>query len=104
MVKQAILLVVVLCSFGHLTAQTVVEIDDTITEHNFMPYELTYYIDSTNTLSFPDVSSHAFANHFSQYPSYQNKDFKTDASYWIRLPIRHTRNTKKVWLLEFYDQ
>jgi hypothetical protein len=104
MVKQALLFFAVMCSFGPLAAQTVVEIDDSITEHNFMPYELTYYVDSTNALSFPEVSSHEFANHFSQHPSYQNKDFKTDASYWIRLPIRHTRHTKKVWLLEFYDQ
>ena len=29
-------------------AQPVMDVDDAITEHNFMPNELTYYIDETN--------------------------------------------------------
>ncbi len=45
-----------------------------------------------------------FFDQFKKHPEYQNKDFKTDASYWIRLAIRHNQSTKKVWLLEFYDQ
>lgn len=104
MVRKGILLVMFLCAFGQVAGQAAMEVNDSITEHNFMPYELTYYIDTTNSVSFWQVSSNSFSNRFKQHPSYQNKDFKRGASYWIRLPIRHTRNTKKVWLLEFYDQ
>ena len=82
----------------------VVTIDDNIVERNFMPYELLYFRDTTNTVSFTQISSKEFASQFRRHPDYQNKDFKTNASYWIRLAIRHDQSTKKVWLLEFYDQ
>ena len=91
-------------SIIHLQAQTIVEVDDSIDERNFMPNELTYIIDSLNALSFGDVSSAAFRERFQQHSSYQNKDFRINASYWIKVPIRHSTTTKKVWLLEFYDQ
>ena len=82
----------------------IVLVNDGIVERNFMPYELMYYADTTNALSFARVSSIDFFEQFKKHPEYQNKDFKTDASYWIRLAIRHNTSTKKVWLLEFYDQ
>jgi hypothetical protein len=89
---------------GIVNAQEVIEINDSMDERNFMTNELTYYIDEANSLSFNQVSSPNFSNRFQQHPSYQNKDFHSNASYWIRLPIRHTDRTEKVWLLEFYDQ
>jgi hypothetical protein len=84
--------------------QNVVEVDDTIDQRDFMPYDLTVLIDTTNSLSFSEVTSHEYSSKFCANSSYQNKDFKNNASYWIRFPIRHKKNTKKVWLLEFYDQ
>jgi hypothetical protein len=95
---------VLTCGYFHTYGQRIVEVDDDIDEHNFMPYELTYFIDSTNTLTFAQISSKEFENRFKQHTSYQNRDFQPNASYWIRLPIRHTTSTRKVWLLEFYDQ
>ena len=92
------------CAFTPSRSQRIIEVDDSVDEWNFMPYELTYYIDSTNHRTFSDISSDAFAHRFRQHSSYQNKDFRTDVSYWIRVPVRHTLNTEKVWLLEFYDQ
>lgn len=82
----------------------IVTINDRVIEHNFMPYQLQFFCDTTNSFQFGKISSPEFADRFSINPGYQNKDFKTNASYWIKLPIRHTRATKKVWLLEFYDQ
>jgi len=87
-----------------LYSQSITEVNDSIDERIFMPPELSYYIDSTNTLSFDRLSSNEFSNKFIPHSSYQNKDFKTNASYWIKFPIRHKAETKKVWLLEFYDQ
>ncbi|MEX1239272.1 MAG: 7TM diverse intracellular signaling domain-containing protein [Cyclobacteriaceae bacterium] len=91
-----------LCS--HVRAQGILHVDDAIDERNFMPYDLTYFIDATNTLAFEEMSDPALAGRFRQNRDYQNKDFKINASYWIRLPIRHTVHTEKLWLLEFYDQ
>jgi two-component system, sensor histidine kinase LadS len=87
---------------GH--AQSVVEIQDNISERNFMPYEIPVYVDATSKLTFWEVSSNTFSNRFIPNPDYQNKDFQSNASYWIRLPIRHNPKTSKLWLLEFYDQ
>lgn len=96
------LLLLTLCS--QLKGQGVVEVDDAIDERNFMPDELTHFIDSANTFTFKDISASGFAPRFRQDSGYQNKDFRINASYWIRLPIRHTVKTEKLWLLEFYDQ
>jgi hypothetical protein len=85
-------------------AQNVVEIDDGIDQRDFMPYDLTIFIDSTNALSFDAVTSPAFSNHFKSNAQYHNKDFRKNTSYWIKLPIRHSTASSKVWLLEFYDQ
>lgn len=96
--------VILLCCLLVAKGQLIHQINDQVDEHNFMPNELTYYVDTTNTLTFYEISSAAFSNRFEQHTSYQNKDFKPNASYWIRLPIQHTSRSEKIWLLEFYDQ
>jgi predicted nucleic-acid-binding Zn-ribbon protein len=82
----------------------VIEINDSINERVFMPYELSYFIDADNRVPFSVISQPGFVSQFKQHASFQNIDFKTNASYWIRLPINPNPNSKKVWLLEFYDQ
>lgn len=79
-------------------------VDDAVDERNFMPHDLSFYVDPTNRLTFIDITSVEFSNRFETHPGYQNVDFKTNASYWIRMPVQHTSATRKVWLLEFYDQ
>ncbi len=85
-------------------AQQPIEVDDRINERNFLLNELTYYIDETNSITFSQATSTGFSNRYRQHESYQNKDFKTNASYWIRFPVHHNANSKKIWLFEFYDQ
>jgi hypothetical protein len=87
-----------------LFGQRIAEVNDDINERDFMPYDLDILIDTTHALSFADITSGKHKGDFSLNPLYQNKDFKNDASYWIRFRIRHKQSTKKVWLLEFYDQ
>lgn len=69
-----------------------------------MPYQLSFIADTTNQLTFDQVSDASFSTRFTLQKDYQNKDFLTNINYWIRLPIRHTTSTDKVWLIEFYDQ
>jgi two-component system, sensor histidine kinase LadS len=87
-----------------LYSQEVTEIIDSLDERNFMPYDLSFYVDETNELSFFDVSSSGFTNRYKKNTGYHNQDFIPNASYWIRLPIHHNPNSSKIWLLEFYDQ
>jgi hypothetical protein len=102
--KPTFSLFILLFSFGFLNAQQIIEIDDHVDERNLMPYEIVYFTDTTNNLSFEEISSAKYRYAFKQHASYQNADFRIDAAYWIKLPVQHTVNSKKAWLLEFYDQ
>jgi hypothetical protein len=44
------------------------------------------------------------SSRFGLHPDYRNKNFKPNTSYWIKYPVHHNTKTKKVWLIEFYDQ
>lgn len=96
-------LLLLFCTAG-TQAQESISVKDTVEERNFMPYEVPYFIDTTNALTFYQISSNNYSNRFREHTAYQNKDFKKNAAYWIRLPIRHKAATRKIWLLEFYDQ
>jgi two-component system, sensor histidine kinase LadS len=85
-------------------AQSTVTIDDAIDERDFMAKNLDIFIDSTNRIPFSEIATPAYASKFVCNTGYQNTDFKENASYWIKIPIRHSPYSKKVWLLEFYDQ
>jgi two-component system, sensor histidine kinase LadS len=95
-----------ICILANLraVAQPPVAVDDQINERVFMPYELNILVDTTNTLTFEQISSASFADNFICNTEYQNKDFRNDASYWVKLPIQHRTASEKIWLLEFYDQ
>lgn len=92
-----------LISFG-VCGQPVLQPNDEVDEVELFPYELAFFADSTNGLTFQQVSDPAFSNRFVLHKSYQNKDFQTNLDYWIRLPIKHSTTTDNVWLIEFYDQ
>ncbi|CAN5309258.1 hypothetical protein BH09BAC3_BH09BAC3_10780 [soil metagenome] len=66
--------------------------------------ELDYLVDSTNTMTFNSILHESANGKFKRNESYQNKDFLVNVSYWVRIPIHHVKETRKVWLLEFYDQ
>jgi two-component system, sensor histidine kinase LadS len=92
------------CAISVCFSQYAISVDDAINQREFMPYEIPFYADSTNKLTFFDISSPSFSNRFVAHPDYQNKDFRPTVAYWIRLPIRHTTSSHNMWLLEFYDQ
>jgi hypothetical protein len=101
--KRSGILFALICLGCSAFAQQCVINDDT-DEVVFMPYELEYLIDSTNQLTLADVAGEMRADDFKTHSAYQNKDFRTNTSYWIRMAITLDPKTEKVWLLEFYDQ
>lgn len=90
--------------FHFLKGQSPVEIRDAIDHRDFMPSDLLYFVDTTNRIPFAKISSSEFSDRFQQHSSYQNSDFKENASYWVKLVLKVPRESSKFWLLEFYDQ
>ncbi|HEY0743231.1 MAG TPA: 7TM diverse intracellular signaling domain-containing protein [Chryseosolibacter sp.] len=101
--RWIILLALHFLTFG-LRAQGGIAINDAIDERDFMAKDLNIFIDTTAAIPFSEVTTPAFADKFVCNTTYQNTDFKENAAYWIKFPIRHSPYSKKVWLLEFYDQ
>ncbi|MCW5911791.1 MAG: transposase [Cyclobacteriaceae bacterium] len=72
-------------------------------ERVFLLNDLEFLIDATNSLGFDEVTSPSFASQFKRRSAYQNKDYRSGESYWIRFTVEHI-SSEKVWLIEFYDQ
>ncbi len=89
---------------GQLHAQDFLTVDDHVDERVLMPYELQILIDSTNSIPFSEISTPGYASQFARNENYLNTDFRENTSYWIRIPVRHAPYSKRIWLLEFYDQ
>lgn len=87
-----------------MSAQSLAFMDDTVDERVFFLRELDYLIDSTNQLTFDQIKKEGFATRFHRHHNYQNKDFQSGMSYWLRFPVRHDDASKKTWVIEFYDQ
>jgi hypothetical protein len=84
-------------------AQTVVPVADTAKQHLFRFGELEYLRDTTNKLSFADVSGHyssRFVSNTLPTPQIQNGD----ATFWYRIKLDQRIPTKNNWILEFFDQ
>ncbi len=79
-------------------------IDDSIDERIYFLKDLEFLIDTTNSLTFEEVSMGAHAARFKQSDTYQNSDYQSGASYWIRFSVRQPQKSDKIWLIEFYDQ
>jgi two-component system, sensor histidine kinase LadS len=94
-----ILCMIAVCGVGAQTATTF----DNQDERVFLLNELEFLIDSTNAISFEEVAAESFSSQFVRRAAYQNKDYRSGESYWIRFSVEHIA-TEKVWLIEFYDQ
>jgi two-component system, sensor histidine kinase LadS len=88
-----------LYSFGQTAT-----IEDAIDERIYFLKDLEFLIDTTNSLTFEQVSLGAHAARFKQSTNYQNSDYQSGASYWIRFSVSQRERSDKIWLIEFYDQ
>lgn len=78
-------------------------LEDSTTEHDFVLSMLHAYIDSTNEVTFDDILN-KYNNEFTVYPKYTKNDYDINSTYWVRLSVRHNPETKRIWVMEFYDQ
>jgi len=82
-------------------AQDQALVTDAIPERVFHLNQLEYFVDTVSAFSIQNVVS---SGKFILHHSYQNKDFISNASYWIKFPVAFDASTKKKWIIEFYDQ
>jgi hypothetical protein len=100
----AFLSIIIFCSFINSFSHEVITLEDSIPERIFSLQSLSYYEDVENMLTIKEVSKDSFQSRFLKNPLYSNKDYNTDATYWIKFSIRQNASSDKLWLLEFYDQ
>ncbi len=88
----------------HCKAQTAVVLDDNVKKHIFSYDEIQMFEDVKGRFTISDVSDSAFGSRFSVVRTFIPKTFHYKSTYWFKIRVRHTEETVKNWILEFYDQ
>ena len=87
-----------------ISGEATLKIDDGWNERIYAINQLEFYEDSTNTLTFEDISQEDFQQFIKIRPDFSKNKFNTNYTYWVKLSIDNSPESKKRWLLEFYDQ
>tara|TARA_R110002049_G_scaffold665_1_gene3922 strand:+ start:317 stop:2203 length:1887 start_codon:yes stop_codon:yes gene_type:complete len=93
-----------LCLGQRISGAATLKIDDGWNERIYAINQLEFFEDSTNRLTFKEISEERFQQFIKIRPDFSKNDFNTDYTYWVKLSIDNTPESKKKWLLEFYDQ
>ncbi len=88
-----------------LIAQTSYNIHlvDSINERDFVLSELESFVDSTNELTFNSIL-HKQPHSFKVNAAYTKNDYDVNSTYWVKFDIRHNPSSKRIWVIEFFDQ
>ena len=93
-----------LCLGQRISGAATLKIDDGWNERIYAINQLEFFEDSTNRLTFSDIIEERFQQYIKIRPDFSKNNFNTDYTYWVKLSIDNTPESKKKWLLEFYDQ
>jgi len=88
------------CAWG----QDIVNIDDKVPQHIISYGEIQSLPDPNNTITFADVLKPEFAAKFKGSTTLTPKYYNSKSYYWYKFRIRHTSNSTRHWILEFFDQ
>ncbi|MCF0041382.1 7TMR-DISM family protein [Dyadobacter fanqingshengii] len=89
---------------GPVYAQRAVEILDSQDQHIFTGNEIQYLEDKTGTYTINDVLSPALEGNFRNSATNTPQNYNLKSAYWFRIRIRHNPDSRKNWMLEFFDQ
>jgi two-component system, sensor histidine kinase LadS len=95
--------VVGMSGFYDADCQQPIQIRDEIEQHIFTYGDLAYLEDKNNSLSIENVSTN-LKGQFTRNTIYSPHNFNTSSAYWIRVSIRGNPQSRKKWILEFFDQ
>tara|TARA_R110002124_G_scaffold287318_3_gene472677 strand:- start:13255 stop:15141 length:1887 start_codon:yes stop_codon:yes gene_type:complete len=93
-----------LCLGQRISGAATLKIDDGWNERIYAINQLEFFEDSTNRLTFKEISKERFQQFIKIRSDFSKNNFNTDYTYWVKLSIDNTPESKKKWLLEFYDQ
>jgi hypothetical protein len=99
-----ICLLLCLLSSLNASAQQGVEIDDHVNQHIFSYDEIEYLEDPKGILKFDQVITPQVLATFKPSWSSTPQNSNLSSVYWYRIKIKHSKNTQKNWILEFFDQ
>ncbi|MDB5133805.1 MAG: Diverse receptor transrane region [Mucilaginibacter sp.] len=99
-------LILLICLLPALnaSAQQKVTIDDGVKQHIFSYNEIECLEDTNGSLQFNQVLSPQVSSQFKPSWSSTPQNYNRSSVYWYRISIKHPLNTKKNWVLEFFDQ
>lgn len=93
-----------LISVLNVQAQQKVAINDQVNQHIFSYGEVECLEDPKGILQFNQVLSPHISAQFRSSQSSTPQNYNLASVYWYRITIKHPPNTKKNWILEFFDQ
>lgn len=85
-------------------AQKIVTTNDQVPHHIFSYAELEYLEDPSGKLTFEDILKPDFQSSFLVNKRYTPKNYHTTSTYWYRFKLRYQQQSRKNWIIEFFDQ
>jgi len=102
---KAILVVLIVSIITlHAKGQDVVKIDDKVQQHMFSYGEIESLPDPNNNITFADVLKPEFNAKFKKSTTFTPKYYNVKSYFWYKFKIRQSTQSKKHWILEFFDQ
>jgi ribosomal protein L37E len=102
--RIAITVMLVISVWAHAFSQQAVEIADSEDQHIFTGDEIQYLEDTAGTYAFADVLSPALNGRFVNSTTNTPQNYHLKSAYWFRIRINHSPESRKNWMLEFFDQ
>jgi ribosomal protein L37E len=102
--RIAITVMLVISVWAHAFSQQAVKIADSEDQHIFTGDEIQYLEDTAGTYAFADVLSPALNGRFLNSTTNTPQNYHLKSAYWFRIRINHSPESRKNWMLEFFDQ
>lgn len=102
--RIAITLMLVVGAWVHAFPQRAVKIADSEDQHIFTGNEIQYLEDTAGTYAFAEVLSPALNGRFVNSTTNTPQNYHLKSTYWFRIRINHSPDSRKNWILEFFDQ
>lgn len=93
-----------LCMLSPALSQTGVGITDASDQHIFTGNEIEYLEDPTGSYTIGQVLSPALNTRFVRGKTNTPQNYNLRSTYWFRIKVRHNPESRKNWILEFFDQ